>query len=88
MEYSRTAPTPSADVCHNSRDVALTLSMRLIAVVKVKNILHVEAGLEMIALALAISSEVSRVAVFETYYSFPNRIAVFFLNWLRTSEMF
>jgi hypothetical protein len=43
--------------------------MRLIAVVKVKNILHVEAGLEMIALALAISSEVSRIAMFENYYS-------------------
>ena len=39
-------------------DIALTLSRRLIAVVKVKNILNIEAGLEMIALAMTISSEV------------------------------
>jgi hypothetical protein len=39
--------------------VALTLSKRLITVVKAKSILNVWAGLEMIALAMAISSEVS-----------------------------
>ena len=38
--------------------VALTLSRRLIAVVKVKKILNVEAGLEMMALAMTIASEV------------------------------
>jgi hypothetical protein len=39
--------------------VALTLSKRLITVVKAKSILNIEAGLDMIALAMAISSEVS-----------------------------
>jgi hypothetical protein len=52
------APTPSTIEGKNPADVALTLSRRLIAVAKVKNILHVEAGLEMIALAMAISSQV------------------------------
>ena len=42
----------------NPADITLTLSRRLITVVRVKNILHIEAGLEMIALAMAISSEV------------------------------
>ena len=36
----------------------MTLSRRLISVVKIKNIFNIEAGLEMIALAMAISSEV------------------------------
>lgn len=43
----------------NKLDVALSLSKRLIGAVKVKNVLNIEAGLEMIALAMAISSEVS-----------------------------
>jgi hypothetical protein len=45
----------------NPADITLTLSRRLMAVVKVKSLLHVEAGLEMIALAMAISSEASCV---------------------------
>lgn len=39
-------------------DATLALSRRLITVVKAKNILSIEAGMEMIALAMAISSEV------------------------------
>lgn len=38
--------------------VALTLSKRLIDVFNVKRVLNIEAGLEMIALAMAICSEV------------------------------
>lgn len=45
--------------------VALTLSKRLITVVKAKSILNVWAGLEMIALAMAISSEVSNDGFFQ-----------------------
>jgi hypothetical protein len=67
-EYSRTAPTPSTADGRNPPDVALALSRRLIAVVKVKNILHIEAGLEMIALAMAISSEVSHISSFKKSY--------------------
>ena len=43
----------------NPADITLTLSMQLIDIVRVENILHIEAGLEMIALAMAISSEVN-----------------------------
>lgn len=45
--------------------VTLALSRRLIAVVKVKNIVNIEAGLEMIALAMAISAEVCNFDFFE-----------------------
>lgn len=38
--------------------VALSLSQRLITVVEAKSVLKIEAGLEMVALAMAISSEV------------------------------
>lgn len=49
--------TPS----RNSADLVLTLSRRLVKTVKVKNILQIEATLEMMALAIAISSEVCDV---------------------------
>jgi hypothetical protein len=42
-------------------DVVLRISRRLVDIVKVKNILHIEAGLEMIALTMAISSEVCNI---------------------------
>ena len=53
-------PSFSISDSKHPADVALpvTLSRRLISVVKIKNILNIEAGLEMIALAMAISSEV------------------------------
>jgi len=71
-EYSKTTPNPLTADGQNPPDVALTLSRRLIAVVKVKNILHIEAGLEMIVLAMAISSEVSRISLFKnSNISFP-----------------
>lgn len=38
--------------------VALTISKRLIALVKFRNVFNIEAALEMIALAMSISSEV------------------------------
>jgi hypothetical protein len=54
---------PSSSISDGAHpaDVALTLSRRLVSVVRVKNMLHIEAGLEMIALAMAISSEVPNV---------------------------
>lgn len=63
-QYIQTAQIPSSVDQQDPADVALTLSRRLIAVVKVKNILHIEAGLEMIALAMAISSEVGNTVIF------------------------
>jgi hypothetical protein len=39
----------------------LTISRRLITAAKVKNILQIEAGMEMMALALSISSEVCTI---------------------------
>jgi hypothetical protein len=51
--------TQSHDERNDAASIALAISRRLIAVVKFKNILYIEAGLEMLALAMAISSEVS-----------------------------
>jgi hypothetical protein len=62
-QYSTTTPTPSSIDGKDPAEVALALSRRLIAVVKVKNILSIETGLEMIALAMAISSEVSIIVI-------------------------
>jgi hypothetical protein len=56
-QYSSNVPNSSSDR-KDAAGVALTLSRRLITVVKAKNILNIEAGMEMIALAMAISSEV------------------------------
>jgi len=64
-QYHNTAAMSSTVDGKNPADVTLTLSKRLIAVVKVRSILHIEAGLEMIALAVAISSEVSFFYIFE-----------------------
>ena len=60
FEYTKMGPSFSISDSKHPADVALpvTLSRRLILVVKIKNILNIEAGLEMIALAMAISSEV------------------------------
>lgn len=57
-QYSTTAPTSSSLDGQDAAGVALALSRRLIAVVKVKDIVNVETGLEMIALGMAICSEV------------------------------
>jgi hypothetical protein len=53
----------SSMVQADAAEVALTLSKRLIAILKVKKVMNVEAGLEMIALALTISSEVCRCSL-------------------------
>ena len=50
--------SPSLSDRKDPAGIALSLSRRLISVVKAKNVLNIEAGLEMIALAMAISSEV------------------------------
>jgi hypothetical protein len=47
--------------------VALTISKRLINVVKAQKILNIEAGMEMIALAMAISSEVRYAGFFQKH---------------------
>jgi hypothetical protein len=60
-EYFQTNLIPSTIDGQRNASVTLTLSKRLIAVSKIKDVLHIEAGLEMIALAMAISSEVCAV---------------------------
>lgn len=60
-EYSQKSFAKVSVVRQDSAGVTMFLSRRLIAVVKAKNIIHIEAGLEMMALALAICSEVSDV---------------------------
>jgi hypothetical protein len=62
-EFDTPSSPPSNNVL-NSADVALHLSSRLSAGAKVKSVVNIEAGLEMIALALTISSEVCVVKMF------------------------
>jgi hypothetical protein len=63
-DYLKTGPFSTSDEMKDNAGVALALSRRLIAVVKVRNIVNIEAGLEMIALAISISSEVFHVQLF------------------------
>ena len=63
-QYSSEATQLSSDGS-DTAGIALALSRRLITVEKTKNIVQIEAGMEMIALAIAISSEVCDVAIFE-----------------------
>lgn len=62
-QYLNNALTSSSDR-NDPAGVALTLSRRLITVFKAKNIINIEAGLEMVALAMAISSEVFNISFF------------------------
>jgi hypothetical protein len=67
-EKTRTQLSTNAAPSSDGKDpagVALTLSKRLITVVKAKSVLNVEAGLEMIALAMVISSEVCHGGFFQ-----------------------
>jgi len=57
-QYDETASTSQASDSQQPADIALKLSRRLISVMKVKSIVNIEAGLEMIALAMSISSQV------------------------------
>ena len=69
--------------------VALDLSRRLMNVNKVKSILHIEAGIEMIALAMLISSEVCMMTYsnFSYFFSLSVRMGACFLNQLEMSPM-
>jgi hypothetical protein len=62
-QYSSKAPHSLSDG-KDPAGVALALSRRLITVGKAKSVLNIEAGLEMIALAMAISSEVCNGGLF------------------------
>jgi hypothetical protein len=81
---------PSLSDGKDPAGIALTLSRRLISVVKAKNVLNIEAGLEMIALAMAISSEVCNDGFFlKPLINFPffGRIMVFFPKGSRMSKL-
>jgi hypothetical protein len=56
-KYISNGPTTSSD-WKDPAGVALSLSRRLITIDKAKKVLNIEAGLELIALGMAISSEV------------------------------
>jgi hypothetical protein len=87
LQYATTALAASPIERQNPADVALTLSRRLIAIAKVKNILQIEAGLEMIALAMTISSEVSCIDMFEdSDFLYPIRIMGYFRKSQPMSE--
>ena len=58
LTYAKTSTAVPTVAGKKPTEITLTLSKSLIAVVKVRNVLHIEAGLEMIALAMAISSNV------------------------------
>jgi hypothetical protein len=60
-DYFKMNPTLVSDEMHDPAGIALSLSKSLIEVVKIRNVVNIEAGLEMIALAMAISSEVISV---------------------------
>lgn len=60
-QYSNSSIISSSVDRQDPVGITLTLSSRLIDVFKVKSILHIEAGIEMIALAMAISSEVCNI---------------------------
>jgi hypothetical protein len=63
-QYSLTAQLSAADNGQeDAAGVALTLSRRLISIMKVKKILNIEAGLEIMALGLTISSEVCQISL-------------------------
>lgn len=57
--------SPSSVNGRDQADIVLTISRRLMDVVKAKNVLHIEAGMEMMALALSISSEVCNIGLFK-----------------------
>jgi hypothetical protein len=64
-QYSSSSALPSDGDLREPAVIALNLSRRLMDVVKVRNILHIEAGMEMIALAMLISSEVRKIDLYE-----------------------
>lgn len=86
--YAKTSSTPAVDQ-DKPLEITLILSRSLIAVVKVRNVLHIEAGLEMIALAMAISSKVCYDYILLVYEIIsPIRITGSFQKCLAMSETF
>lgn len=67
--YSASAQLSGSD--HRQEDaagVALTLSRRLIAIMKAKKLLNIEAGLEIMALGVTIASEVCQICQGVSFY--------------------
>jgi hypothetical protein len=58
LQYSQTSQPSATNEGQDAAGIALSVSRRLVGIMKLKKILNIEAGLEMIALALTISSEV------------------------------
>jgi hypothetical protein len=87
-KYSSASSIPLSADGRNSADISLSLSRRLIDVVKFKNILNIEAGMEMIALGMVISSEVriKDISVITLIYFLSIRTVGSSRKWLGTSN--
>ena len=86
--HTHITTTSSSVDGQDSASVALNLLRWLIAVGKMRKILNIEAGLEMIAFGMAICSEVWFSNTLKAFskipiYSFSIRMAGCFLNWWR-----
>ena len=66
-EFYQSSITTSNINIEEPAHVALNLSRRLMNGARVKSILHIEAGIEMLALAMLISSEVHYHDIFESH---------------------
>jgi hypothetical protein len=64
MQYSETVLIPSSANGLDSAGITFNLSKRLLSMAKMKDIVNIEAGFVMMALALAICSEVCDISLF------------------------
>jgi hypothetical protein len=67
-QYSETVSGPSSVNGPDHPNILLAISRRLIVATKLKNILYIETAMEMMALAISISSEVCDVANSEYFH--------------------
>jgi hypothetical protein len=72
IEYSETADIPSSSNRLDSAGITYNLSKRLLSLAKMKDIVNIEAGFVMMALALAICSEVCEICLFLSTASIGN----------------
>jgi hypothetical protein len=79
-QYSQCPSSSSSIGSTDTAGIAFTLTKRLIAVSKLKKVINLEAGLEMIALGIAICSQVClyNMNLNISGYIFFARMAVFF----------
>jgi hypothetical protein len=64
MQYSETADIASSANRLDSAGITYNLSKRLLSLAKMKDVVNIEAGFVMMALVLAICSEVCEICLF------------------------